>query len=239
MFFKHAKPTSLAVLYGSNKYLFTINGSAHYPVSLASPLIFGPFGDGNGIWLPNLRNLRSIHIEVVLDVTDRWAVKRQRARLEYFVKILKQHSDDEDRKSLLEELTIEVQVPVPQANSYIPMYETNTNPKDAEQCMFGLESLASLRGIKKVTIMGVTDWYAQCLQLCIQGKGGEVLETDWPLVQVKRTMNTTQNRWTKKTKTVWVTTRKWYHPTLNWKEFAERNNIEIPADIDKFWGTED
>jgi hypothetical protein len=48
--------------------------------------------------------------------------------------------------------------------------------------MFGFESLATLSGVKDVSITGLPEWYAQCLTLCIQGIGGEVLETDWPLV---------------------------------------------------------
>ena len=57
-------------------------------------------------------------------------------------------------------------------------------------------------------------------------------KTDWPEVYAKKTFNT--KRWTKRKKDLWVTTRKWYQPTLKWKEFAERDGIELPADIDKF-----
>ncbi|KAF2035268.1 hypothetical protein EK21DRAFT_107393 [Setomelanomma holmii] len=79
-------------------------------------------------------------------------------------------------------------------------------PSTPNKYMFGLESLATLRGIKDVRITGVADWYAQYLQLCIQGKGVEVLETDWPPVKVKRNMSRTT--WTKKSKMAWITTRK-------------------------------
>jgi hypothetical protein len=71
--------------------------------------------------------------------------------------------------------------------------------------------------------------------LCIQGKGGDVLETDWPLVMTKRKLKTTRFRWTEVTKVSWVSTRKWYQPMLNWKEFAERNGLHVPADVDRFW----
>jgi hypothetical protein len=226
------------VLYGSNTYEFTVNGIPHSPKSLASPFIFGPFGNNEGSRLYLLRNLRSIHIDFVLDTDSHWAVRRQRSRLEYFVDVLKQHSDDENRKSLLQELYVHVRIPV---NTPFRHY-TNTGyvipvPEDAEKFIFGLESLATLRGIEDVKITGVPEWYAQCLQLAIQGKGGEVLETDWPLVEVKRTKSSTA--WTKKSKKAMVTTRKWYQPTLNWKEFAERNKVDIPDDIDKFWGADD
>jgi hypothetical protein len=163
----------------------------------------------------------------VLDDTSRWAVPRQRARLEYFVQILKQHADDENRKSLLEELVVEVRLPdAPDADA---------PDVDVESYMFALESLTALRSIKKVTITGVPDWYAQCLTLCIQGKGGDVPQTDWPLVVVKRTLEPTKSRFRKMKKDAWVSTRKWYQPMLNWTEFAERNGVVVPADVDKFW----
>jgi hypothetical protein len=233
------KLTSPAVLYGSNTYEFTINGDAHFPVSLASPQIFGPFGMDDGLHLPLLRNLRSIHIELLLDTDSHWAVKRQRARLENFLRVLKQHSDDETRKSLLQELNVCVRIPLRSSMFlYTSRHQSTTRPVDSHKFMFGLESLSTLRGIKKVVITGVPEWYAKCLQTFIQGKGCEVLETDWPLVQVKRSVGSTKRRLTKKTKKVWATTRKWYQPTLNWKEFAERNEIDVPEDIDKFWMAE-
>lgn len=227
-----------AVLYGGNTYEFTINGSAHFPKSLASPLIFGPFANYDGSLLGLLRNLRSIHVDFLLDTDSHWAVTRQRSRLEYFVDVFKQHSDDEDRKSLLQELYIDVRIPHnPSRRHYTKAGYEVPIPEDCEQFMFGLESLATLRGIKDVKVTGVPEWYAQCLTLAIQGKGGDVLQTDWPLVEVKRTKNSNKS-WTKKTKTktAWVTTRKWWQPTLNWKEFAVRNKVDIPDDIEKFWG---
>ncbi|KAH7064075.1 hypothetical protein BKA63DRAFT_572509 [Paraphoma chrysanthemicola] len=229
-----------AVLYGSNTYNFTINGVAHHPISMSSPLIFGPFSNDNGIRLPLLRNLRSIHIEVLLDDNSHWSVKRQRARLDYFVAVLKEHSDDDNRKSLLQELRVDVRIPTMDGLAYrqpgfrISLQHLVQAPKTPDKFMFGLESLATLRGIKDVKITGVAEWYAQCLQVCIQGKGGDVLETDWPLVEVKRS----KLRWSKRSKKMWVSTRKWYQPTLNWKEFAERNGIEVPDDVDKFWMAE-
>jgi hypothetical protein len=235
--------TSPAVLYGSNTYIFTIDGRSHDPVSLASPLIFGPFGDRDGVHLPLLRNLRSVHIEVMLDTCSHYTVTRHRARLAYFVDTLNLHSDDATRKSLLENLHVEVCIP--RSGGYsrhnASDYSTwPTPPTDADDYMFGLESLATLRSVKDVKITGIPEWYAQCLKLCIQGTGGNVLETDWPLVQVKRGTKPS-NPWdqgVRKHKKYMVTTRRWYQPTLNWKEFAERNGIEVPADIDKFWAVE-
>jgi hypothetical protein len=206
---------------------------------MQSPLIFGPFG--TDLRLPLLRNLRSIRIDVLLDVQDHWAVKRQRARLEYFISILKQHSDDANKKSLLHELTVNflhgAKLPsrplLRYPHTHYPL-PPSLSPDVIERFMFTLESLVSLTRIKLVTITGVPEWFATCLQLCISGKGGEVKETDWPDVQVTRSLRT----WCKKKKTVWVTSRRWYQPVFNWKEFAERNGVEA-EDVERFWAAND
>lgn len=73
--------------------------------------------------------------------------------------------------------------------------------------MFSLESLASLCGIKNVQVNGLLDWYAKCMQLCIQGKGGQVQETDWPQLQVRRSQGRGKFD-SRKTTTYWATLRK-------------------------------
>jgi hypothetical protein len=30
-------------------------------------------------------------------------------------------------------------------------------------------------------------------------------------------------------------TRKWYMPEMDWKEFAERNEVEVATDINRLW----
>jgi hypothetical protein len=96
-----------AVLYGSNTYNFTVHGQTMWPKSLRSPFVFGPLGHPDR--LPLLRNLRSIHIEVISDANGHWAVKCQRSRLEYLVEVLKEHTDDSDQKSLLDDLKVDFQ----------------------------------------------------------------------------------------------------------------------------------
>jgi hypothetical protein len=224
-----------AVLYGSNTYTFTIDSAAHFPVSMKSPRIFGPFGDADR--LPLLRNLRSIHISIRLNDHTHWAVKRQRARLEYFISVLKEHSDDENKKSLLQELKVtfgKLHRPGFVARYYLsrPLAPPRTLTPE-EKYMFGLESLTVLRGIKHVSIQGVPEWYAKCLELCIQGKGGEVKETEWPMVQVTRQKRT---MW-QKGRTAMVTSRQWYQPKVDWREFAERNAVNVPGDVERFWMT--
>lgn len=215
-----------AVFYGSNTYKFIIGG-----IGPLSPT-FGPFECPDR--LPLLRYIRKMHFIVFVNWDTHRIVKEQRARLECLVEVLKTHAGDEEQKSLLQELKIEVNMLGENQGGYCRHRARRRNPlpvpESVDKFMFGLESLAALRNIRKVEFIGLPDWYTQCLELCIQGKGGDVLETNWPLVQVKR-----QRDYTKRAKKVWVSARKWHNPTLNWKEFAERNNIAIPEDIDRFW----
>jgi hypothetical protein len=219
------------VLYGSNTYTFIIDSKNHPPISLQSPRIFGLFGEANRLYL--LRDLRSISISIVLNDTTHWCVKRQRARLIHFVSVLKQHSDDDNKKCLLQDLTVH-------------MHDTLSPTDSTEKYMFSLESLADLRDIKNVSITGIPDWYAQCLQLCIQGRGGNVQESDWLRVKSERRVKSKKRGKSKKRATKWdstdpkevVQTRKWYQPMLDWKEFAIRNGVSVPDDIDKFWVVE-
>jgi hypothetical protein len=223
------------MLYKSNTYKFIIDSNPHIPNSLQSPRIFGPFGESDR--LPLLRNLRSISIAIVSNKATHWCVKRQRARFKYFVSVLKQHSDDDGKKSLLHDLTVH-------------MHEIHswTYP-NKEDYMFSLESLADLRGIKDVSITGVPDWFAQCLQLCIQGSGGDVREFEWTRREAtngekgkKRVKGRKRaTRWTNTKRKVSVSaeTRKWWQPMLDWKEFAVRNGVSLPDDIDKYWTVEE
>ncbi|KAF2844586.1 hypothetical protein T440DRAFT_372740, partial [Plenodomus tracheiphilus IPT5] len=219
-----------AMLYGLNTYKFAIDGFAHQPISLRSPRIFGILGVGNRLHL--LRNLRSIHIKIVFNHNQHWTVKRLRARLQYFVDTLKAHADDINKRSLLGDLNVEFN---PGLHSNEQALEGNTQAgtgrSSPENGMFSLESLAALRGIKRVQIVGILDWYAKCLELCIKGKGGEVENMHWPEVKISHHKGMKRHH----TKT---TTRKWYHPTLNWKGFAEQNGIMVPDDIDNLWVTQ-
>ncbi|KAF1913132.1 hypothetical protein BDU57DRAFT_345685 [Ampelomyces quisqualis] len=227
---------ALGVLYGSNTYKFTVNGQAHYPKSMQSPQIFGHFSDyENG--LERLRDLRSIRIEVLLDVRYYWAAKRQRARLEYFVNVLKEFADDGDKKSLLQELQVDFVLP---QRDDLPLLAGKADTLDAGKFIFGLESLAALKGISNVVISGVPEWYAQCLTLCIQGKGkgGHVKNLEWPEVEVKKKKKKKPNSYksgSDRPYRSWVSTRKWWQPLLDWKEFAERNGIKLPENIEEYW----
>lgn len=220
-----------------------MDGRSHPPNSIRTPDIFGPFGEEDSqcssqhqpyFRFPLLRNVRSIEIIFLQDDTSHWAVKRQRGRLDYFVEVLKEHIDDVNRKSLLEDLKVTVtDDAMAPSGAMINMYRAHGPRRPFEKFMFGLESLGALRGIKHVAFTGLPNWYAQCLQLCIQGKGGDVEETNWPLVRVKRRDPETRNL-----KYSWTTVRRWYQPLFNWVEFAERNGIDLPEGVNRFWADE-
>lgn len=149
-------------------------------------------------------------------------MKRKRARLDYFVEVLKEHADDEKQKSLLQELNVEINDSILATCGSPPAIIVEETP-------FVLESLVSLQGIEDVKLTGLPDWYAKCLKLCIQGKDGEVQKMDWPLREVKHRARA--GRFGKKQKS-WITTREWFQPTLDWKEFAQRNDVPLPDDYD-------
>lgn len=206
---------------------------------MQSPQIFGPFGTAEH--LPLLRELRSIHLEVSISDTTHWVVLRQRARLEYFISVLKEHADDDDAKSLLQKLTVHLgPIHRPQTFSRCGMPQRPL-PTDStvDRYMFGLESLADLHGIADVEVTGVPEWYAKCLELCVQGKGGAVERTEWPGVRKKKVKKSAWGQVKKSKGVQMVSSRKWWQPVLNWVEFAERNGVEVPADVGRYWADED
>ena len=198
------------MLYGTNTYVFRINSDSHNENSLRSRLIFGPFR----YHLYLLRNLRSNHMEVEFTngSTCYWMTTRQRTRLEFFVEVLKQHADDDSKMSLLQTLHIQI------LNNDVHYLG------GPDKYMFALESLAALRGIEHVTVVGLPSWFAECLKRCIQGKDGDVQDAKWP-----------RRRVVKNFETAWISTRKWYQPMFDWREFADRNGIATPDDIGKYF----
>jgi hypothetical protein len=85
--------------------------------------------------------------------------------------------------------------------------------------VLAFESLMELRKLaicknatlEKVEVTGVPVWFSRCLEMYVSGKGGDIH---------KRTVKT----WFRAEETVY-----------DWFEFAERNNVAVPADIDEFW----
>ncbi|RMZ73343.1 hypothetical protein GMOD_00007846 [Pyrenophora seminiperda CCB06] len=226
---KYAYHDVQSVLYGQNIFKFTLDGNALQPRSLRSPAIFGLLGKTEAS-LALLRNLRRVHIHLL--ATDvHWSVKRQRSRLAYFVEIIKEHADNANKKSLLEELTVTFALTGGRHD------DDDDDPLRAvEKSMFALESLVPLRGIRTVQISGsgLPEWYIKCLQLAMQGESGEVEKSEWPLVRRRR-----RRAYNSRYRILMATSRMWYHPMLNWKVFAERNGVALPDDIDRLWAIEE
>jgi hypothetical protein len=192
-------------------------------VYLRLPQIFGPFGTSHH--LPLLRKLRSIAVAVSLNEFTHEGVKRLHARLRYFVSVLKKHAG---KQSLLQNLIVHVEMVTDPRD---PPYSAHEGLVTVETLMFGLESLTKLRGIRNVKVTGVPDWYARCLTLSLQGTGGDVRKYAWPL--------SARKKWNIMGRARHVSAMEWWQPTLDWKEFAERNGVEMPEDVGKFWAVEE
>jgi hypothetical protein len=84
--------------------------------------------------------------------------------------------------------------------------------------MYMLEALTELRLIDNVKVTGVSRWYAECLQSCVNGKGCPVLPLHWRSRRIKNdrfgTLRYKSERFDDEL-------------SLDWAEFAERNNIEL------------
>jgi hypothetical protein len=110
-----------------------------------------------------------------------WSMKRHCARLQQFVKVIKEHADAEAKASLLTDLSVTMGL------VGAIRYQQDMDARN----IFALEELAPLRGIENVDIGGensaaMPDWFAKCLQCCIQRRGGDPKEQDYSLVEVKQ-----------------------------------------------------
>lgn len=196
-----------------------INAQAHTPRSLKSPLIFGPLGLPHQLHV--LRDLQHIELRIEIDERSSRSVARQRARAQYFVDILKEHAEDHNKKSLLKTLDVRVR-------GHSTAAEVRREWIDEH--MFALEVLSGLQGIGDVTVLGLQTWFARCLSLHLTGRGGPAAsELDWPTKVKRRRMRS--NRFQK----IEVTTRKHWQPVLDWREYALRNKIDLPADVNKYF----
>jgi hypothetical protein len=158
--------------------------------------VFGPLRLAN-----SLRLLRRIELEVKLDTSRPnlyWPMKKQRASLQHFVKVIKQQTDDDSKKSLLKKLSVKICAEDPWTRRHLRIM--GDDPRLYEDpVMFAAEELLPLRGIENVEITGVPAWYAECLQCCIQGREEDVNKHDYP--QVKKRVNMLMQR---------VSAKKWY-----------------------------
>jgi hypothetical protein len=172
----------VAVLFAGNKVAISIDAYSHQPVSLKSPLIFGPLGLPRRLHL--LRDLRAIKLTVDITEISNYAAKRHRARIQHFVQIIRAHAEDEGRKSLLNRLDIHL------INSYsgqtLRPWDKRLPRTTFDRHMFSLESLAQITGIPSISVDGVPAWFAQCLEMRVRGEGGEIKPLSWPKKTTKR-----------------------------------------------------
>lgn len=184
--------------------------SAHlWPPWVASPLA------------PASRS-RQLELDIIVDGHDSWGYRRQHARIQYFVDILRQYGEDENKRSLLKRLHVKFG-PDRYEEQLWDWWNRNRG-------LFVLEPLAALTGIEEVRITSQwrIDWFTQCLSLRMRGDGGELEELEWPMKTIKRVKPKDQlKRPGKDTVSAWKTGS----PTLDWLTYAQRNGIEVPADL--------
>ncbi|KAF2714244.1 hypothetical protein K504DRAFT_371526 [Pleomassaria siparia CBS 279.74] len=216
------------IFYSGNNFCLTLDGHAHYPVSLQSPDMLGALGHPCRLSL--LRDLRNVHITIDPMMVKRqyWVHRRYRGRLSLLVQILKQYADQVNRRSMLKSLKVHFVAPPANPRGYGDDYY-DFLVEEVSKNLFMLEELAPLRGVEEVVITGVPDWFALCLQLCIQGKGGHVNTAEYPKKEVRERIG---RKTSKKFVTRWVSTKEWHMPNLDWREYAVRNGIQLPADAD-------
>jgi hypothetical protein len=183
--------------------------------------IFGPLEQPNHTRV--LRELQRVELEYGRPIFSVSCAHRERDHLQHFVDTFNDRAEDSDQHSVLHTLKVR-----------IPEHITVVLGIDRGE-MFDLEVLSGLkRQLKKVTIEGPPSWFAQCLVLHLTGRGGPPVSTlSWPtkLKRRKTTRVPSKQKWKFKR----VTTRQFWQPTLDWREYALRNGIELPDDIDRYF----
>lgn len=86
--------------------------------------------------------------------------------------------------------------------------------------VFCFEALSNVNCTSEIKIGGLRNWFTQCLELRIQNKGGPLKKARWKIANTKRWHGHGTFR---------SSSKKWWYPEYDWKEFAERNNITIPG----------
>jgi hypothetical protein len=201
--------------------------------------MFGPLGLPYRIHL--LRDLRRIELTLIVDELTSWSRLRHRARTQYFVDTLQEHAGDANRQSLLTQLRVHIRAMERGFRCVRPRWSIDDLRRKeksgkwtiSEKVVFVLEPLASLQGIVDVAIHGAPDWLKQCLEMRIRGEGGELKTLEWPAKVVKR-----KQKGSRKKVELEVSMRKGWQPVLDWRQFAVRNGIALPADIDAFFPVE-
>lgn len=193
---------------------------------LEQPL-FGPLEQPNHTGI--LRELQRVELQFGKPICSISCANRERDHLQHFVDAFNDCAEDPGHHSALHTLKVR-----------IPEHITVVLGTDLGE-MFTLEVLSGLkRQLKKVTVEGPPPWFAQCLVLHLTGRGGPpASKLSWP-TKIKRRKITRVRKITRgPSKQKWifkrVTTRKDWQPRLDWREYALRNEIELPDDIDRYF----
>jgi hypothetical protein len=202
------------VFFEGNELTFSVSAQSQVPHSLSPAQIFGPLGAQHRIHL--LRDLRRVRLVLDIDDGGYWAIVRHRSRIEHFVKILNEHAEYENRKSYLNQLTVSIarNGKVYPFDPLIAKHKRQSfSGMSVEWYIFALDVFLDLHPIKKVKVFDLPDWFVKCLEMGVRGEGGEVA---WFKRHPERFKSATE---------------KWHQPTLDWMEFAARNDIELPGDV--------
>jgi hypothetical protein len=150
-----------------------IDALPHKPLSLKSPLIFGPLGLPQRLHL--LRDLKRIELTVHINERSLYAIRRHRERIQHFVDVLHAHAEDRSKKNLLQDLHVKLTISAPRdwtrrvQFSQYPDLNGFITLDQFEKHMFTLESLAEVTGVPTVIFDGIPGWWKQCLELRMQG----------------------------------------------------------------------
>jgi hypothetical protein len=183
--------------------------------------LFGPLEQPNHTGI--LRELQSVELQFGNPICSISGANRERDHLQHFVDAFNDRAEDPGQQSALHTLKVRI-------SEYITVVLGTDLGEN-----FTLEVLSGLkRQLKKVTVEGPPSWFAQCLVLHLTGRGGPpVSKLSWP-TKIKRRKIThvpSKQKWKFKR----VSTRKDWQPTLDWREYALRNGIELPDDIDRYF----
>ncbi|KAF1843418.1 uncharacterized protein K460DRAFT_418481 [Cucurbitaria berberidis CBS 394.84] len=215
-----------AIFFDRNEISLYIDGHKR-----GSSVPMGPFGLYHSQAL--LRDMRNIRLVLNINESTDQAWGPFRGRLQQIVRELRRHSEEPTEKSRLKNLTLGI---ARYGQDYV--YDDAQQElgygdiiERVENCMFIFEALTELRHngtVKKVKVTGVPLWFAKCLKASITGRGGDVFQTTRHIRYVKRWYTCLVRRS--------LLTDFYDEPIYDWKEFAERNGIAVPADIGRFWG---
>jgi len=134
-----------------------------------------------------------------------WGWRRQQARIQHFVDIIRQYAENENKKLLLQRLHVRITL-------QLGVYRQSTDSWNWERVInraWALEPLVSTPGIEEITFSlshsaGEPSWrwFGQCLILRMRGEGGELKEVDRSVRVSKRWENTGATRTSERLKDV-------------------------------------